>query len=522
MKTSEPASLRTLSTNLEGASIHGEGATLIRGLSDDSRAVEPGDIFCCVTGAKSNGVEHIPQALARGATALLIDSANFRQVPDRNFSVPVILVQDSREGLSYLAGQLFKHLIDQMIFVGVTGTNGKTTTTQMMAAILETDGRSTTRVGTLGIQFGNGTTRPSPNTTPGAIHLLDVIRRAVELGDKHIVMEVSSQAVAQHRCSFLPFRVAAFTNLTPEHFELHGNFDNYRTVKQDFFRTAGHEHRRRENHHLTNLINVDDPEAQNFVDVCEGDVIGYGLESDGRQLRGMHSILRGSPTRTSLDASSMEVSTGQESCKIELKIGGRFNLLNALAAIGMGLELGIDLETCRRGLASVLQVRGRFQCVKGGPRRVVVDYAHSSDGLESLLRSCREIIGSAGQLIVVFGCGGDKDSSKRPRMGSIAARYANRGIITDDNPRSEDPEKIVGMILDGIATKDKSRFTVEHDRREAIRQALELSEPEDLVVIAGKGHETYQIRGSVTTEFDDVQVVKELMGGMEITSTRDS
>ena len=485
--------------------VAGPASTEVRGLADDSRHVQPGDLFFCMPGAKVDGARFAADAVEQGAVAVVVPEGT--QPPP---GVPALRAADCRAALSCAVREMAREAIGRLTYAGVTGTNGKTTTTCLTAAVLRAAGRRTAIVGTLGTLREDGSRVASKNTTPGPLDLLHQIEALAGEGYTHLAMEVSSQAVVQHRADFLPFAAAVWTNLSPEHFELHGDLDTYRAVKVRYLAEASAA-AKADGRPFAAVVNLDDPSAPQFLAA-----IGYGT---------VYGFTMGAPVVSSFSGERVEGREGSsgltggrviarwrdQRAEIRLQLGGGFNLQNALAAACVGLSQGIDLATSARGLAGVERVPGRFQPVPSEKRQVLIDYAHTSEGMENLLKACRPLVAQGGRLIVVFGCGGDRDNSKRPRMGRSAAAYADFCVITNDNPRTEDPARITGHILEGIDGGDRARCVVEHDRRRAIGIALEKASPHDLVVVAGKGHEDYQLVGDRVLHFDDYEVVKETL-----------
>lgn len=478
----------------------------ISGLADDSRQVKPGDLFFCMPGAKVDGSRFAVDAVKRGAVAVVVPAGTLPPV-----GVPALVVGDCREALSRCVRELAAEEIGALRYAGVTGTNGKTTTAILTAAVLRAAGKKTAVVGTLGTLREDGSRVASKNTTPGPLDLLGQIRSLVSEGYTHLAMEVSSQAVVQHRADFLPFGAAMWTNLSPEHFELHGDLDTYRKVKLRYLAEASTD-AARAGRPFAAVVNLDDASAPLFVGAVHPAATVYGVTMGKPMVRDFAGeLVEGVEAWSGFDRGRVTARHRGVSARVELKLGGAFNLQNALAALCAGLSAGVDLRLGARGLAAVACVPGRMQPVTSDKRRVLIDYAHTSEGLENLLRGCRPLVEAGGRLIVVFGCGGDRDNTKRPRMGKSASSYADFCVITNDNPRTEDPARITGQILEGIAPGDRARCAVEHDRRRAIELALEKATPEDLVVVAGKGHEDYQLVGDQVHHFDDSEVVKEVL-----------
>ncbi len=438
----------------------------VTGIAYDSRSVRQGDLFCCVRGENADGHDHAPAAVDRGAVALLCE----RALP---LPVAQLRVADARVAMAVVAAAFHGHPSEQLVVTGVTGTNGKTTTVHLLQSVLEHAGRRTAQIGTL----------TGARTTPEAPDLQALLAGFVVEGFDAVAMEVSSHALALHRVDGTRFRVAVFTNLSAEHLDFHRSMEDYFQAKARLFTPE-----------LTDVavVNLDDPRGRLLRDAAVVTTIGFSVQDlDDLEVGRTSSRFRWRGER------------------VEVPLGGRFNVSNALAAAEAAITLGIEPAAVAEGLAAAGPVPGRFEPVEAGQDfGVVVDYAHTPDGLERLLETGRELVG-AGRLIVVFGCGGDRDRAKRPLMGGVASRLADRVVLTSDNPRSEDPAVIIEQVRSGI--DDVSNLVVEPDRRQAIGRALDEARAGDLVVIAGKGHEPVQIIGDRTLVFDDRAVARELL-----------
>ena len=443
-----------------------DGGGVVSGVSHDSRAVTPGDLFCCVRGARVDGHERAPEAVAAGAAALLCD--HWLDLP-----VPQIVVTDTRLAMAAAAAAVYGHPSESLVVAGVTGTNGKTTTVHLLRAVLERAGRRSAVIGTL----------TGARTTPEAPELQRRLAGLRAEGVEAVAMEVSSHALALHRVDGTRFRVAVFTNLSAEHLDFHTSMEDYFQAKARLFTPELAD---------AAVVNVDDPRGRLLRDAAVIPTRGFSVDDlEGLEVGRTVSRFRW---------------RGQE---VEVPLGGRFNVSNALAAAEAAVTLGVEPSTVAEGLAGAASVPGRFEVVDVGQEfGVVVDYAHTPDGLERLLDTARELIGD-GRLLLVFGCGGDRDRAKRPLMGAVAGRLADRVVLTSDNPRSEDPAVIISEVRSGF--DDIRTLVVEPDRRRAIALALEAARPGDLVVIAGKGHEAVQLIGDRTLAFDDRAVARELL-----------
>lgn len=485
--------LKNLLQGLETTSICGGLEVEIKGIAHDSRRIQPGYLFVAIPGFRVDGHAFIPQALAAGAVAVLGEKKpeNWPQ------GVTWIEVASSRRALAPLAARFYGYPARQLTLIGVTGTNGKTTTTHLVEAILRQAGHRVGLMGTIYNRLGEEVL-PAENTTPLPLELQASLRYMLDRGASHVVMEVSSHGLDLDRVEECFFAVGVFTNLTQDHLDYHGTLENYRAAKGLLFK--------KERCRLA-VINIDDSEGEFFQRLAEQEgleVWTYGHSKEAR-VRALKPLISASGV-------SFEVETPVGKASIQLQLTGDFNVYNALAAISTGLALGYDLELIRTALAAVPGVAGRFEKVEAGqPFTVIVDYAHTPDGLENVCQTARQLVPAGqGRLITVFGCGGDRDRSKRPKMGAIAARYSDYVIITSDNPRTEDPLAILDEIEPGVVAADSPvAYEKIVDRRAGIRRALELACPGDLVLIAGKGHETYQIIGQQVLPFDDRQVVRE-------------
>lgn len=439
-------------------------------LTHDSRQVRSGFMFACVVGEHRDGHDFAAQAVADGAAALLVE----RELP---MTVPQMVVPNVRAAMGAIAAEIHGQPANRLTMVGITGTNGKTTTAHLMTAILQGAGRRTATIGTLS----------GVRTTPEAPDLQRQLARYATDGVEAVVMEVSSHALALHRVNGARFDVSVFTNLGTDHLDLHHSLEEYFRAKASLFEP---------NLTARGIANIDDPHGQLLVDVANVPMGGFSIADAQHLAVAAHRLTfvwRGMP--------------------IDVPIGGRFNVGNVLAALTASEALGIERADAAASLIDCPPVPGRFEFVSepDGPVSVIVDYAHTPDGLVELLNAVRAVT-QRGRVIVVFGCGGDRDAHKRPLMGAAAAEFADVVIVTNDNPRHENPSDIIGTIVAG-ATLSGGEPIVEPDRRAAIALALELAETGDAVVIAGKGHETTQTVGDTEVPFDDRVVARELLGG---------
>lgn len=446
------------------ASIVGNKNAVFSGITQDSRNVEPGDILCCIRGELFDGHQFIPEAVTRGAIAVLVDHFD----DSIESSVVQIVVPDVRPVLGRVASAAFRHPASSLKMVGITGTNGKTTTASILGSLLTTHGGSVHVMGTL----------TGARTTPESIDLHAQLRSCVDAGVDHVVMEVSSHALEHHRTDGIVFDVAVFTNLGHDHLDFHGTIENYFAAKRKLFTSE----RAR-----VAVVNADDP---------------YGVRLQMEAVVPTSSYSLSNVSDVAVTASS--VSFTWKSLDVRLPIGGSYAVMNAIAAITCASELGIPDGHIVSGCASVQTVPGRFESVPNDVDiDVVVDFAHTPEALQGLLTSAREIARAG--LIVVFGCGGDRDHAKRPLMGDIASRGADIVIVTSDNPRSEDPELIVREVMSGVVVNHALVSSIVN-REKAIESAIMGAKRGDMVVIAGKGHETTQEINGVKTPSSDVTI----------------
>ncbi|MDO7788014.1 UDP-N-acetylmuramoyl-L-alanyl-D-glutamate--2,6-diaminopimelate ligase [Desulforamulus aquiferis] len=468
-------------------SITGKTNLEIGYLAYDSRQAGSGCLFVAIEGFQTDGHIYIDGAVDSGASAIVVEKDV--EVPP---GVTVVKVSDARKTLALMADKFYGHPAKNMTMVGVTGTNGKTTTTHLVAAIWKRAGVKPGIIGTISNYIGDKIF-PVNNTTPESLDLQKLLSDMVSEGVRGVAMEVSSHALSLNRVAGVDFDLAIFTNITQDHLDFHGNMENYLAAKAKLFQTD-----------IRNaVINGDDPASAELIRVCRGKVYTYAIDSDA-------DVIAQDIKVTSRGVGFTVLSPWGKQ-HLQLKLTGRFNVYNSLAAYTAGLVLGYTPEEVREALESVSGVAGRFELVDlGQDFAVIVDYAHTPDGLENILTTARQI--TTGRLITVFGCGGDRDRTKRPIMGEIAAKYSDLPVVTSDNPRTEEPDKIIQDVVEGVK-KGAAHYLVIADRRQAINRAIDLAKAGDVVVIAGKGHETYQIIGTTKYDFDDRQVAVEAISG---------
>lgn len=465
----------------------------ISGIQYDSREVKRGDLFCAVRGFRTDGHLYCREAEARGAAAVLVERAE--AVPE---GLPGLVVGDVRSAMALASDIFFGSPSGRLWMVGVTGTNGKTTVTHLIRAILEAEDIPCGLTGTVHTLVGPEVLKVV-RTTPEAPDLQRLLRFMVDRGMRAAVMEVSSHALALSRVDHVQYDLGVFTNLTQDHLDFHRDFEDYFQAKAKLFRSLG---QGAEKGPRAAVINADDPYAKRFTELCPVPVITYGL--------GETAAIRGQSLQIGArGVQFVAVFPDGRRQPVNFGMTGRFNIQNALAAMAVGFVRGIDPTAMAEALARVPGVPGRFERIDlGQPFTVIVDYAHTPDGLENVLTTAREF--SFGRLAVVFGCGGDRDQGKRAMMGDVAGRLADLVVLTADNPRSEDPREIIGQIEEGLRAVG-GHWAVELDRERAIRLAFNQAKPGDVVMIVGKGHETYQIYRDGTIHFDDREVARQLL-----------
>lgn len=469
------------------AGTRGALPTTIAALTDDSRQVQPGGCFVAVRGSQRDGHSYLPQVRDAGAGLLVIAHDATEAAGD----TAALLVRDTRVAVAIVAAAFCGEPARQLQVVGVTGTNGKTTTVGVLRHVLNSPTAPTASIGTLGVLLGDGSPFPGGSglTTPGPVELQRLFRALVDAGVRRVAMEVSSHALDQRRVGGVPFAAAVFTNLTRDHLDYHGTMDAYFAAKArlvDLLAPDG-----------AVVANADDPWWQKLPAAPRRVNFGLGAGAD----------VRAEELRFTPRGSAWLLRSADGSRPVALPLIGEFNVSNALAAAAAALALGESLEAVAQRLATAPQVPGRLEMLAASPA-VLRDYAHTPDALSRALGALRPV--TAGRLIVVFGCGGDRDRGKRPLMAEAARDGADHLVITSDNPRTEDPERILDDIVAPLAPGSYDRI---EDRRAAIQHAIEMADPaRDVVLLAGKGHETYQIRGTTHYPFDEAAIVQELMG----------
>ena len=463
----------------------------VKGISYNSKDTKEGDIFVCMVGEHTDGHNYAQMAVEKGACAVISQQ-------ELDLNVPILLVEDTSLALGKLANVFYEFPSKELYLIGVTGTNGKTTVTHLIENIFEHASKPCGLIGTLGQRISSEAVyTEAKHTTPQAPELQATLRKMIDNKLENVVMEVSSHSLEQHRIEGCEFNGAVFTNLTQDHLDYHITMTNYSKAKAKLFSMLKNP---KENRFA--VLNLDDEYAMDMLNATAGDaeILAYSIHNEKAD------IIAKNIAYSSFGA-NFDCKTPFGDKKINLQMTGEFSIYNALAALCAGILSGIDIDTCIKALEATKNVSGRFEVVSTEPL-IIVDYAHTPDGLDNVLRAAKELVKEDGELICLFGCGGDRDATKRPKMAQIADKLADKVIITSDNPRSEDPQQIITDILAGIKSLDGDRIFVEIDRREAIERAVKLSKLNDVIVVAGKGHEDYQILKNETIHFDDREEVK--------------
>ncbi len=446
----------------------------------DSRAVRPGDLFVAIRGYATDGHQYIGKALEQGAAAIVCEEAPA--------GAPAVVVENARRALAEIAANRFGHPADSMVMLGVTGTNGKTTTTYLVKHMLEDAGRKVGLIGTNQNLIGDEVVE-TERTTPESYELHALFARMRDAGCTHVIMEVSSHSLVLDRVHGIHFAVGAFTNLTQDHLDFHKTMEEYRRAKALLFTISD-----------KGVINLDDPAAGAMLADAKCPCLTFSCEKDAADLTAKNLKLHA-------DGVEFVAATKGDLARVKLPIPGHFSAENALTALGIVLQLGMPLADAAKSLATATGVKGRVEVVPTDTDyTVLIDYAHSPDGVENVLRAVRGF--ARGRVVALFGCGGDRDRTKRPKMGKIAADLADFCIVTSDNPRTEDPKTIIDDILEGMkGTKTPMQVIV--DRPEAIHWALAHAKKDDIIVLMGKGHETYQEVNHVKHHMDEREIVRD-------------
>ena len=469
----------------------------ISGISYNSKTTKKGDIFICMVGEHTDGHEYAQMAIDNGAAALLVEHKV------EGVKIPQVQVDSTRHKIADIADRFYSSPSKGLNLLGITGTNGKTTVTHLIQKIFEENGQKCALIGTLGYKLAsNGEYRDAKHTTPQAPELQATLRmiKDVEKID-NVVMEVSSHALEQNRVGGCRFNGAVLTNLTQDHLDYHITMENYFKAKAILFEGLSEGD--------FAVINIDDEYGDRFLGVVPEGVrkFTYGVKKD--------ADVMAKDINFSLNGAEFKLVYGENSYSVNLHMNGMFSVYNVLAALTAALAMGIDINVSLKALQNVHGVAGRFEIVNKKPL-VIVDYAHTPDGVENELKAAREITPADGKLICMFGCGGDRDATKRPKMGAIAQKLADKIVITSENPRSEDPQQIITDIIAGLKSVDPEIVTVEPDRGEAIALLKTIANNNDVVLLAGKGHEDYQILKDKTIHFDDREQARKVFAGSVI------
>ncbi|GGK15655.1 UDP-N-acetylmuramoyl-L-alanyl-D-glutamate--2,6-diaminopimelate ligase [Caldalkalibacillus thermarum] len=466
----------------------------------DSRQVKPGSLFVCIPGFQVDGHQFVSQAIERGAVAILAQKP--LDVP-----VPVIIVPDTRRALAYVANRFYGFPTQKLRLIGVTGTNGKTTVTYLIEKMLEDQGRKTGRIGTINMKIGDRLVEVK-NTTPESLHLQQAFHDMLQAKCSHAVIEVSSHALDMGRVRGCNFGVAIFTNLTQDHLDYHQSMEEYKRAKGLLFSQLGNGISERDLKYA--ILNADDPASSYYAKITPAQVLTYGIKSERADIKAADITL--SPRGV-----SFTVHYGTEQEQFNVPLVGMFNVYNVLAAVGAGVVEGLSLRQISDSLSEVQGIPGRMEVVEAGQDfTVIVDYAHTPDSLANVLSTARQL--ARKRLICVVGCGGDRDRGKRPLMAQMAVKYADLTVLTSDNPRSEDPAAIIRDMEKGLIEQDVSqtKYTSIIDRRQAIHWAINKAEKDDVIIIAGKGHETYQEIKGQRFHFDDREVAREALASLKL------
>jgi UDP-N-acetylmuramoyl-L-alanyl-D-glutamate--2,6-diaminopimelate ligase len=478
----------------------GRQSATVAGVAHDSRGVSPGMVFVAIRGQRADGTAFAADAASRGAAAIVAETA-----APPGITVPWLRTTDARLALAELAALFYGRPSDQLTVVGVTGTNGKTTTTYLLAAVFDAAGMPCGRIGTVTFRVGSGAggERDASHTTPEASEIQRLLREMADHGCRACAMEVSSHALVLHRVANMRFAAAIFTNLTRDHLDFHGDMAQYFAAKRRLFEMLPSG--------APAVVNVDDPRGVELAGSLKR-VMTFAIDRA--------ADVRATNVHSSLEGLAFSVETPRGAMDMRSPLVGRPNVYNILGVVAAAVALDLPARAIEEGIARLERVPGRFQIVSASTDdvRVVVDYAHTDDALKNLLETARPL--TSGRLITVFGCGGDRDRTKRPLMGAVAGRLSDFVVLTSDNPRSEDPGRIIDEIKLGLAPapepgapkRHTTPFVTNPDRRLAIEQAIRSAKAGDLVIIAGKGHEKYQVIGDRTLPFDDVEAARTALG----------
>jgi UDP-N-acetylmuramoyl-L-alanyl-D-glutamate--2,6-diaminopimelate ligase len=460
----------------------------IKKIAYDSRKVENGTLFVCQKGGNFDGHQYAKEAVEKGAVAIIVENS----VEIENKDVTIIKVRNSRRALSYVSNLFYGKPSEQLNIVGITGTNGKTTISFLISEILQHFKIRVGVIGTIGIQVNKqplDLEKTTP-TTPDSLELHMILKEMIKTDVTNVVMEVTSIGLEQHRVDDCKIDIGVFTNLTEDHLDFHGTMENYKRAKRRLFEMCN-----------VGIINIDDEVGREFTESAKIPIITYGINSDAQ--------LKAEKVKLTPTGSQFIIEVDNKEYRVSINLPGKFNVYNALAAVGTCLQLGVPMEVIVEALKIIKGAKGRFESVMSPEGyTAIVDYAHTPDALENVLLTAKEF--KPNRLITVFGCGGDRDKTKRPMMGEISGKLSDLTIITSDNPRTEDPLQILKDIEQGIK-QTSGKYEIIEDRKEAIEKALKIAEKGDIVIVAGKGHETYQIFKNETIHFDDMEIIKQFI-----------
>lgn len=464
----------------------------VTGITYDSRKVKAGCVFVAIQGHALDGHNFIADAVRRGAVALVVEKRI-----DVPLSLPYIVVSNSRRALAFMSSHFYGDPSSHMTIIGITGTNGKTTTSYFTKSIIEASGSLAGLIGTIQYQIGENII-PAKETTPASVDIHAYLCEMLKAKIKYAVIEASSHALSQHRLDGVRFRSAIFTNLSAEHLDYHENIKNYRAEKLNLFKELRKD--------SFSILNIDHNTSKHFAACTKSQVVWYGIKRK-------NADVAAEVIQMNANGSRFKINSPWGKAIIDTRLAGKHNIYNALASAANGLALGFTMETVKRGLESLNGVPGRLEKIDCGQDfSVYIDFAHTHQALQVILSTLRDV--TAGRIILVFGCGGDRDRKKRPKMGHIAEKYADIFWITNDNPRSEEPQSIISEILKGV--NKEALFYVQPDRKLAIEEALSEAKRGDVVIIAGKGHEQYQIFRDTTVPFSDHGVVRQALSRRKV------
>ncbi len=485
--------LKELLAGIENFKIKGDSELEIKSIESNSKSVQQGSLFVAIKGYDFDGHEYVEEAIKNGAIAVVLDiSADLKSIHLPK-DMTVVLTDNSRVAIAKMACNFYKNPSRYFKLIGVTGTKGKTTTTYMIKSILEKAGYKVGLIGTVANYMGEDMISESSRTTPEALELQELFYKMAVAKMDYVVMEVSSQSLKMHRVDGCHFDMAVFTNFSKDHISLkeHTDMDDYFNSKLKLFEMAP-----------KGFANSDDFKCERLIYQAKNcEIKTYSIDNSSNLIAKDITI-----TNSSVD---FKVKLGQKNERVKVNIPGRFSVYNSLAAISVALSMGIDKEQIKEGLANIV-IPGRNELVPNDKElTIMIDYAHTAESLENILTSIKAYT-APGKVICVFGCGGDRDQTKRPEMGEVAGRLADFSFVTTDNPRTENPEAIIQDIEEGIK-KTKGNYKIVVDRKEAIKEAIDMAGKRDIVILAGKGHETYQEINGVKHEFDERKIVKEIL-----------